>query len=70
MSISGIIIMVQLLAKELTEFQIQDMRKKFMAVDRDGDGFIDANELVQGMQQVIITTTTSSLSLSYPYYYY
>ncbi|EER05713.1 Calcium-dependent protein kinase, putative [Perkinsus marinus ATCC 50983] len=43
---------LQLLAKELTEFQIQDMRKKFMAVDRDGDGFIDANELVQGMQQL------------------
>ncbi|KAF4669156.1 hypothetical protein FOL47_002683 [Perkinsus chesapeaki] len=52
---------ILLLAKELTEFQIQDMRKKFMAVDRDGDGFIDGNELVQGMQQLGYEVTSNDI---------
>ena len=45
-------IVLKLLARELNEFQIQDMRKKFMALDRGGDGFITIDELSRGVREL------------------
>jgi len=43
---------LQLLTRELSEFQIQELRNKFMALDKEGDGLLSPAELLQGMQHV------------------
>jgi len=43
---------LQLLTRELSEFQIQELRKKFMALDTQGDGLLSPEELVDGMRHV------------------
>eukprot|EP00931_Biecheleriopsis_adriatica_P065518 TRINITY_DN40032_c0_g1_i1.p1 TRINITY_DN40032_c0_g1~~TRINITY_DN40032_c0_g1_i1.p1 ORF type:complete len:957 (+),score=179.99 TRINITY_DN40032_c0_g1_i1:101-2971(+) len=43
---------LQLLTRELSEFQIQELRGKFMALDKQGDGLLSAEELVEGMRHV------------------
>lgn len=43
---------LQLLAKDLSEFQIQDLRRKFLALDKAGDGLISADELAKGMEEL------------------
>jgi calcium-dependent protein kinase len=40
---------LRLLARELTEVQIQEIRTKFVALDKSCDGFISLDELMQGM---------------------
>ena len=44
--------MLQLLTRELSEFQIQELRAKFMALDKEGDGLLSPEELVEGMCHV------------------
>jgi len=43
---------LQLLTRELSEFQIQELRSKFMALDREGDGLLSPSELLEGMRHV------------------
>jgi len=43
---------LQLLTRELSEFQIQELRKKFMALDTGGDGLLCTEELLEGMRHV------------------
>merc|ERR1719401_2453765 len=43
---------LQLLTRELSEFQIQELRSKFMALDMQGDGLLSPEELVEGMRHV------------------
>jgi len=43
---------LQLLTRELSEFQIQEIRKKFMALDKQGDGMLSPEELILGMRHV------------------
>jgi len=43
---------LQLLTQELSEYQIQELRKKFMALDKQGDGLLSPEELVEGMRHV------------------
>merc|ERR1711920_1103516 len=43
---------LQLLTRELSEFQIQELRNKFMALDTQGDGLLSPEELVRGMRHV------------------
>jgi len=43
---------LQLLTRELSEFQIQELRKKFMALDTQGDGLLCTEELLEGMRHV------------------
>jgi len=43
---------LQLLTRELSEFQIQELRNKFMALDTQGDGLLSPEELIRGMQHV------------------
>jgi len=43
---------LQLLTKELSEFQIQELRNKFMALDSQGDGLLSPEELIEGMKHV------------------
>ncbi|CAE7945338.1 CPK2, partial [Symbiodinium sp. KB8] len=43
---------LQLLTRELSEFQIQELRAKFMALDTHGDGLLSPEELVEGMRHV------------------
>lgn len=43
---------LQLLTRELSEFQIQELRKKFMALDTHGDGLLCTEELLEGMRHV------------------
>jgi len=43
---------LQLLTRELSEFQIQELRNKFMALDTQGDGLLSPEELVEGMRHV------------------
>lgn len=43
---------LQLLAREMSEFQIQELRKKFMALDTQGDGMLSPEELIDGMRHV------------------
>eukprot|EP00403_Amphidinium_massartii_P038403 CAMPEP_0178438870 /NCGR_PEP_ID=MMETSP0689_2-20121128/35832_1 /TAXON_ID=160604 /ORGANISM="Amphidinium massartii, Strain CS-259" /LENGTH=862 /DNA_ID=CAMNT_0020061319 /DNA_START=94 /DNA_END=2678 /DNA_ORIENTATION=- len=52
---------LQLLAKDLSEFEIQDLRKKFLALDTKGDGMLSAKELAQGMQDLGYTMSSSEL---------
>merc|ERR1711915_56248 len=42
---------LQLLAKELSEFQTGELRKRFLALDSTGTGLITRAELKKGMQQ-------------------
>lgn len=43
---------LQLLTRELSEFQIQELRSKFMALDSRGDGLLCPQELLAGMRHV------------------
>merc|ERR1712187_69771 len=43
---------LQLLTRELSEFQIQELRKKFMALDTEGDGLLSPTELLTAMRHV------------------
>jgi calcium-dependent protein kinase len=43
---------LQLLTRELSEYQIQELRKKFMSLDTQGDGLLSPEELIEGMQRV------------------
>lgn len=43
---------LQLLTRELSEFQIQELRAKFMALDKQGDGLLSCEELIEGMRHV------------------
>mmetsp|Transcript_22507 Transcript_22507/g.52363 ORF Transcript_22507/g.52363 Transcript_22507/m.52363 type:complete len:536 (-) Transcript_22507:50-1657(-) len=43
---------LQLLTRELSEFQIQELRDKFMALDTQGDGLLSPEELIEGMRHV------------------
>eukprot|EP00916_Digyalum_oweni_P020024 GHVL01033491.1.p1 GENE.GHVL01033491.1~~GHVL01033491.1.p1 ORF type:complete len:582 (-),score=72.40 GHVL01033491.1:1975-3720(-) len=42
---------IQILARQLNENEIEDLRKKFMAVDKSGDGTVSFNELRYSMQR-------------------
>jgi calcium-dependent protein kinase len=44
--------LLRLLARELTEIQTQDLRKKFLSLDKSGDGRITRDELVSGLKAV------------------
>lgn len=43
---------LQLLTRELSEYQIQELRKKFNALDSQGDGLLSPEELIEGMRHV------------------
>merc|ERR1712151_154289 len=43
---------LQLLTRELSEFQIQELRKKFMALDTEGHGLLSISSLAEGMRHV------------------
>lgn len=43
---------LQLLTRELSEREIQELRSKFMALDTEGDGLLSPAELVEGMRHV------------------
>lgn len=43
---------LQLLTRELSEREIQELRSKFMALDSEGDGLLSPTELVEGMRHV------------------
>jgi len=43
---------LQLLTRELSEFQTQELRDKFMALDTQGDGLLSPEELAEGMRHV------------------
>jgi calcium-dependent protein kinase len=45
-------ILLKLLARELTEIQTQDLRKKFLSLDKSGDGKISKDDLVSGMRSL------------------
>jgi len=53
---------LQLLTRELTENQIQELRKKFMALDRQGDGLLSPEELIAGMKHVGYDMTGADLA--------
>merc|ERR1711920_820921 len=52
---------LQLLTRELSEFQIQELRNKFMALDTEGDGLLSPTELLEGMRHVDYKMTKSEL---------
>jgi len=43
---------LQLLTRELSEYQIQELRKKFNALDSKGDGLLSPEELIAGMRHI------------------
>merc|ERR1711972_125865 len=43
---------LQLLTRELSEYQIQELRKKFNALDSKGDGLLSPEELMEGTRHV------------------
>merc|ERR1719272_2303785 len=43
---------LQLLTRELSEYQIQELRKKFNALDSQGDGMLSPSELNEGMRHI------------------
>jgi len=45
-------ILLKLLARELTEIQTQDLRKKFLSLDKSGDGKISRDDLINGMKGI------------------
>eukprot|EP00930_Biecheleria_cincta_P033592 TRINITY_DN2327_c0_g2_i1.p1 TRINITY_DN2327_c0_g2~~TRINITY_DN2327_c0_g2_i1.p1 ORF type:complete len:944 (-),score=170.29 TRINITY_DN2327_c0_g2_i1:258-2876(-) len=52
---------LQLLTRELSEFQIQELRAKFMALDTQGDGLLSPEELVEGMRNIGYEMTQNEL---------
>ena len=44
--------LLKLLARELTEIQTQDLRRKFLSLDKAGDGRITRDELLAGMRSI------------------
>eukprot|EP00747_Dinoflagellata_sp_TGD_P065176 gnl/TRDRNA2_/TRDRNA2_154246_c0_seq1.p1 gnl/TRDRNA2_/TRDRNA2_154246_c0~~gnl/TRDRNA2_/TRDRNA2_154246_c0_seq1.p1 ORF type:complete len:556 (+),score=119.84 gnl/TRDRNA2_/TRDRNA2_154246_c0_seq1:167-1669(+) len=53
---------LQILTRELSEKQIQELRKKFMALDTQGDGLLSPNELMIGMQHIGYEMSQQDLS--------
>lgn len=53
---------LQLLTRELSEFQIQELRGKFMALDTQGDGLLSPDELIEGMRLVGYEMTPQELN--------
>ena len=43
---------LRLLAKELTEVEIQEIRRKFIGLDKNNDGFITIDELMRAMHEL------------------
>ena len=43
---------LRLLAKELTEVEIQEIRRKFIGLDKNNDGFITKDELMRAMHEL------------------
>ena len=70
-------LVLQLLARGLTEFQVQDLRKKFLALDSAGDGLLTLDELTRGvkelgihlgnveLQDIVNSVSSGSRSISY-----
>merc|ERR1711920_876121 len=52
---------LQLLTRELSEFQIQELRKKFMALDTEGDGLLSPKELLTAMRHVVYEMSPAEL---------
>merc|ERR1712190_191701 len=52
---------LQLPTRELSEFQIQELRKKFMALDTTGDGLLSPEELLKAMRHVGYEMSTTEL---------
>lgn len=52
---------LQLLTRELSEFEIQELRAKFMALDTQGDGMLSPEELLDGMRHVGYAMSTEEL---------
>lgn len=48
-------ILLKMLARELTEIQTQDLRKKFLSLDKSGDGKISRDDLINGMKSIGIS---------------
>lgn len=55
--------LLRLLARELTEIQTQDLRKKFLSLDKSGDGRITRDELVSAMRSIGLSTAEVDLML-------
>jgi len=53
---------LQLLTRELSEFQIQELRNKFMGLDTQGDGLLSPEELIEGMRNIGYQMSDSDLS--------
>merc|ERR1719291_125946 len=53
---------LQLLTQELSEFQIQELRNKFMGLDTQGDGLLSPEELIEGMRSVGYEMSDADLS--------
>jgi len=53
---------LQLLTRELSEFQIQELRNKFMGLDTQGDGLLSPEELIDGMRSVGYQMSDSDLA--------
>lgn len=53
---------LQLLTRELSEYQIQELRKKFNALDSKGDGLLSFEELMEGMRHIGYEMTDEELS--------
>ena len=56
-------ILLKMLARELTEIQTQDLRKKFLSLDKSGDGKISRDDLINGMKGIGISPNDIELLL-------
>jgi calcium-dependent protein kinase len=53
---------LQLLTRELSEYQIQELRKKFNALDSTGDGLLSPEDLIAGMRHIGYEMTEGELA--------
>jgi len=53
---------LQILARELTETEIQELRTKFHALDTERDGLLSPQELLDGMKQIGYDMTETDLN--------
>ena len=56
-------ILLKMLARELTEIQTQDLRKKFLSLDKSGDGKISRDDLINGMKGIGLSPNDIELLL-------
>ena len=49
--------LLKLLARELTEIQTSDLRKKFLTLDQSGDGLISREEIASGLRSIGIPSS-------------